>query len=94
MRKKAIFLLIIIALFNCNCDRSEESPSIKTELIDGIKHVFNTVEPVKGEISLDVAEVLRIDPFKIDREDPPLFQTAVKDDTGNLYLADRRNVRA
>lgn len=93
MRKKSIFLLIIVALFNFNCERSEKSPSVKTELIDGIQHVFNTGEPIKGEISLDVAEVLRIDPFEIDLEDPPLFQTVVKDDTGNLYLADRRNIK-
>lgn len=94
MRKKSIFLLIIIiAMFNVNCERSERSPSVKTELIDGIQHVYNAVKPVKGEISLDVAEVLRIDPFEIDKDNPPLFQMAVKDDTGNLYLADRRNVK-
>ncbi len=93
MRKKSILLLIIIALFNINCERSERNPSVKTELIDGIQHVYNTLEPFKGEISLEVDEVLRIDPFELDQEDPPLFQMAVKDDTRNLYLADSRNVK-
>ena len=93
MRKKSIFLLIVFTLFNCYCDRGEKSPSVEMEIIDGIQHVYNTVDPTKGKIPLDVAEVLRVDPFEIDREDPPLFQTAVKDETGNLYLADRRNVK-
>lgn len=91
MWKKSMFILIIIiAMFNINCERS---PSVKTEHIDGIQHVYNTEEPIKGEISLDVAELLRIDPFEIDKNDPPLFQMAVKDDAGNLYLADRRNIK-
>lgn len=93
MRENSILLLIIVALININCERNESRPSIKTELIDGIQHVYNTVEPVKGEISLDVVEVLRIDAFEIDQEDPPLFQMAVKDAAGNLYLADSRNIK-
>ena len=71
MRENSILLLIIVALINFNCERNESRPSIKTELIDGIQHVYNAVEPVKGEISLDVVEVLRIDAFEIDQEDPP-----------------------
>lgn len=94
MRRISIFLLMsAVALCNINCKRSEKSPSVKTELIDGIKHVYNTVEPSKGEISLDVAEVLKVDSLEINSEEPPLFQTAKKDKTGNLYLADSRNVR-
>jgi hypothetical protein len=92
MRNKSIFLLII-ALSITNCKRSEMSSSVKTELMDGIQHVYNTGEPIIGKISLEVREVLRIDPDEIDQENPPLFTIAVKDDTGNLYLADDRNVR-
>lgn len=51
------------------------------------------MEPVKEEISLDVDEMFRIDSFEIDPEDPPLIQMAVKDDTGNLYLGDSRDVK-
>jgi hypothetical protein len=91
MGKKSILLLVIcMVLVNINCKRS---PSVKTERIDGIQHVYNTGVPAKGEISLDVAEVLRIDPFEIDKDDPPLFETAAKDNRGNLYLADSRNIR-
>jgi hypothetical protein len=92
MRKKSVFL-IIVALLIIHCKRGEEIASIKTELIDGIQHVYNTGEPIRGKISLEVAEVLRIDPSEIDQANPPLFQTAEKDDLGNLYLADSRNVR-
>jgi len=68
MRKYSIlFFILIIALFPIGCERIEKSPSVKTEVIDGIKHVDNTEEPTQGEISLDVAEILRIDPFDIYR---------------------------
>ncbi len=93
MRKKSILGLIIFVLFVINCKRAERSSSVKTELIDGIQHVFNAGEPIRGKISLEVAEVLRIDPHKIGQEKPPLFGMAVKDEAGNLYLADDHNVR-
>ncbi len=89
------FLLLIIGfvLFNISCERDEGKVSVTTELIEGIPHIYNTEEPIKGKISLDTAPVLRIDPFDIDPKDPPLFQKAVKDEAGNLYLADGRNVK-
>ena len=90
---KFFLLFIVIAMFIIYCERSERSPSVKTEVIDGIQHVYNTEEPDKGEISQDVTEVLRIDPFELNPEDPPLLQMAAKDDRGNLYLADSRNVK-
>ncbi len=94
MRKKAILsLAVFIALFNVGCKRSERSPSIKTERIDGIQHVYNTEDPVQGRITLDVVIVLRIDPLEIDRNSLPLFNVAAKDDAGNLYLADSQEVR-
>ncbi len=91
MRKSSILFLIITLVFiNFTCKRG---PSARTERIDGIQHVYNTEEPDQRRISLDVVEVLRIDPFEIDRDDPPLFERAAKDDTGNLYLADSRNIK-
>ena len=94
MRKHLIlFSTLIMALFFISCKRIEKSPSVRSEVIDGIENVYNSEEPAKGEISLDIQEILRIDPFEIDLEEPPLFQTAKKDENGNLYLADSRNVR-
>jgi hypothetical protein len=93
MRKKSILGLIIFVLFVVNCKRAERSSSVKTELIDGIQHVFNAGEPIRGKISLEVTEVLRIDPHKIGQEKPPLFGLAAKDNSGNLYLGDQQNAR-
>jgi len=92
MRKKSVFLLII-ALFIINCKRSEREAAYRTELIDGIRRVSNTDQPLLGKTSFEVTEILRIDPAEIDQKSPPLFQTAVKDDLGNLYLTDNQNVR-
>jgi hypothetical protein len=93
MRKKSILIIIIIALFNFNCDKAEKNPSVKTEFIDGTQHIYNKKEPIKGIIALELIEVLRIDPVEIDSENPPFFHLAQKDKTGNLYLTDSRNVR-
>lgn len=92
MRKKHAFLLIL-ALLITGCKRGEDKSSTKAEFIDGIQHVYNTGEPIEGRNPLAAIEILRIDPSQVDPENPPLFETAVKDDSGNLYLADTRNVR-
>lgn len=92
MRKKSVFLMIV-ALALISCKRNEREASFRTELIAGVQHVYITGEPIKGKTSLEVTEILRIDPLEIDRENPPLFESAVKDDLGNLYLADHQNVR-
>jgi hypothetical protein len=91
MRKNSLlFLIISLVFFNITC---KKSPSAKTELIDGIQHVFNAEKPIRGKISLDVVEVLKVDPSKIDTQNPPSFQIAVKDSERNLYLGDGQNVR-
>lgn len=93
MKKKEIAVLMIIALALISCKRSEREAAYRTELIDGIRHVSNTDQPLLGKTSFEVTEILRIDPAEIDQKSPPLFQTAVKDDLGNLYLTDNQNVR-
>jgi len=91
--RPVLFLMVLIAMSGLACGRGDRNASFRTETIDGIQHVYNTAKPSQGETALDVAEVLRIDPFEVDKDDPPLFQIAVKDDAGNLYLGDTRNVR-
>jgi hypothetical protein len=85
--------IFVMALFLVNCERNETGPSVRTEVIDRIPHVYNTEVPLKGEISLKVKEVLRIDLSAIDKEEPPLIRLAAKDGAGNTYLADSRNVK-
>jgi hypothetical protein len=94
MKHQTIFLslLMLVALFLGSCKDGENDPRIKVERIDGIEHVTNTGEPLRGRMPLEVAEVFRIDPDELKTDSPPLFDMAAKDDAGNLYLADLRNV--
>jgi len=95
MKNKARFLVIaVVALFSLACGKKGETPPVKTEVIEGITHVYNTENPVRGRFPLEAVEVLRIDPAALDSENPPLFGVAVKDVAGNLYLADAGAVRA
>lgn len=93
MKKTFSFLMTLFALFMGSCKGRDRDSRARFELIDGIQHVYNTGEPLRGRMSLEVAEVLRIDPDEINSENPIFFDTAVKDDAGNLYLADIQNVR-
>jgi len=86
-------LLMVLMLFSYGCQDRGKAARVRFELIDGVQHVINSGEPVRGKIPLEVSEVLRIDPDRVSPEDPPLFQMAVKDQAGNIYLADVQNVR-
>ena len=92
MRRKPV-VLFMAALLIVSCRKNGGDSSFRVESIEGIRHVFNNGEPAKGKISLEVEEILRIDASEIDPANPPLFQAAVKDENGNLYLADTQNVR-
>jgi hypothetical protein len=93
MKKKRIAVLMIVALALISCKRDERETSFRTELVDGVRHVYNGGEPIKGKIPLEGTEILRIDPAELSLENPPLFGTAAKDNSGNLYLTDFLNVR-
>jgi hypothetical protein len=84
---------LLMTLFMGNCKEHGADSRVRSEFVEGIEHVYNTGEPLKGRTPLEVAEVLRIDPDEIDPDSPPLFEIAVKDPAGNLYLADIENVR-
>lgn len=94
MKHQTIFLSLLMlgALFLGSCKDGENDPRIKVERVDGIEHVTNTGKPLRGRMPLEVAEVFRIDPDELKTDSPPLFDMAAKDDAGNLYLADLRNV--
>lgn len=91
-QKNSLSLLMLAALFLGSCKHGGNDPRIRVERIDGIEHVTNTGEPLRGRMPLEVAEVFRIDPDELKADSPPLFDIAAKDDAGNLYLADLRNV--
>lgn len=96
MAKKSVWISLLIAvsaLFTEGCQDRGKAAQIRFELIDGVQHVFNSGEPLKGRIPLEVSEVLRIDPDQVSRDHPPLFQSVVKDDAGNIFLTDNLDVR-
>jgi len=86
-------LFMVLALFTEGCQDRRKAALVRFELIDGIQHVFNSGEPLRGKIPLEVSEVLRIDPDQVSLKNPPLFQSVVKDDAGNIFLSDLQNVR-
>lgn len=89
MRRTAVVLLMLPLIVTGGQKKEAENP--RTEIIDGIRHVFNTGVPAKGKISLEVSEVLRIFPQDADPAGPPMLDSAVKDEGGDIYLADKQN---
>jgi|GEM_PF-1606705 len=83
----------LMAAMMIACGGNETGSPTKIEMVDGIRHVFNSDVPEKGKIRLRPAEILRIDSSRVDPEDPPLFEKAAKDDQGDVYLADTHNVK-
>jgi hypothetical protein len=93
MKRTFTSVLMLLVLFMAGCKESDRNSRIRFERINGIQHVYNTGEPLRARMPLEVAEVLRIDPDELNLENPPIFQKAMKDNAGNLYLADIQNVR-
>ncbi len=89
MRRIAAALLMLPLIVTGVQKKDAENSG--TEIIDGIRHVFNTGVPAKGKISLEVSEVFRISPQDADPASPPMLDSAVKGQDGNTYLADKQN---
>lgn len=96
MAKKPLsisLLIAVVALFTEGCRDGGKAAPVRFEIIDGVQHVFNSGGPIRERIPFEVSEVLRIDPDQVSLDHPPLFQSVVKDDAGNIFLTDNRNVR-
>lgn len=96
MAKKSVWITLLItvsALFTGGCRDRGKAAQVRFEMIDGVQHVFNSGEPLRGRIPFEVSQVLRIDPDQVSLDHPPLFQSVVKDEAGNIFLADSLNVR-
>jgi len=92
-QNRTLIAVFIILLMMSACVKTEDTPQIRTKIIDGIKHVYNSAEPANGIITLDVEKVLEVDPLELNPETPPLFSMAIKDNSEFIWLADNRNVR-
>lgn len=90
MHKRRIPVFFCLALafgfLNVGC----KDQGITTEVIDGVKHIHNPAEPLKGTVDLEVEEALRIDPAELGIEDFVVFDRLWKDPLGNVYLMNWR----
>ena len=75
-------LAFIFSFLTVSC----KEQGIATEVIDGVKHIHNPAEPLKGAIDLEVEETLRIDPAEFEIGDFVVFDNFWKDPVGNVYL--------
>lgn len=80
-------LFCLALVFMCVLSGCKQS-GITTEIIDGVKHVHNPAEPVKGTVDLELEETLRIDLAEHKAEDLFVFLKFWKGPQGNIYLYD------
>lgn len=64
-----------------------ETPQVKTETIDGVKHILNPEKPLKGTVMLDVEKTLEINPYE--QKDVGIrYMLFARDDDGFVILFD------
>ncbi|UCE20895.1 MAG: 6-bladed beta-propeller [Candidatus Aminicenantes bacterium] len=83
-RPVLLFFTLFLILMPFGCKKS----GITTEIIDGVKHVHNPAEPLKGTVDLELEEMLRIDMKDQKAEDLFVFLRFWKGPQGNVYLYD------
>ena len=63
MKKKVVFLfsltLILFFWYSCSkkADETAISSKVKIETIDGVPHLYNPAEPIKGIVTLELEKV-------------------------------------
>lgn len=86
MNRKAFFLILIIisVFFSCGKNLEDSVPFI---MIEGIKHIQNPLEPLRGTVILEVEKKLEINPYEQEDVGLNLF-SSVKDKNGDIILFD------
>jgi hypothetical protein len=98
MKKAVIFLfsLILILFIWSSCtkkaDETAESSKIKIKTIEGVPHVYNPAEPLKGIVTLELEKVTEIDSLKIDANQPPSIGQYLRS-PDKIYLCDSSQAR-
>ncbi|UCH96389.1 MAG: 6-bladed beta-propeller [Candidatus Aminicenantes bacterium] len=91
--KKTLAVLIVLLLFlQFSCSRSEEPEGIKSEVINGIKHVYNSSAPLKGIMTLQLEKIIQIDSNDV-KPGRASFSSIQYDKDGNIYLGDSSNIK-
>ncbi len=92
MNRKAFFLILIIisVFFSCGKNLEDSVPFI---MIEGIKHIQNPLEPLRGTVILEVEKKLEINPYEQEDVGLRIF-FSVKDKNGDIILFDRNKSEA
>ena len=86
MNRKTFFLILIIISVFFSCGKNLED-SIPFIMIEGIKHIQNPLEPLRGTVILEVEKKLEINPYEQEDVGLNLF-FSVKDKNGDIILFD------
>lgn len=86
MKLRRIFVLAF-CVFCMGCSQRSED-KVQVVMIDGIKHIQNPAEPIKGTISLELEKQLEINPYEHEEVGMGGFKSA-KIMNGDVILYDR-----
>lgn len=91
-RKSTLFLVVLLCLIIFNAHSQAEDAGVK--VINGVTHVYNPVDPIKGEVTLNPEKFLSLDPAKMEGGDIEdlYFDNFERDEEGNVYLIDGTHI--
>lgn len=94
MRKLNLFLLAVSCLLIIRAGSHAEEPATAVKVINGVTHVYNPVQPLKGEVTLNLERSLTLDPAKMEDDDVEdlYFDDFERDENGNIYLIDGTHI--
>lgn len=94
MKAFFVFIMLMIAAVGAWGEDSIKKEA-KIEIRNGIKHIFNSKNPLKGDVEIKLEERLTIDIKKnsLATEKEIFFENHEGDDSGNIYLLDGKGVR-
>lgn len=85
-----IFTIISIVLLSF-CGGRKTVKGIERKTIKGVMHIFNPARPLKGTLSLQVEEIFRFNPSRINKKFK--VEDFTRDSQKNIYLLDRKSFR-
>ncbi len=88
-----VVILAVLALLTMNGCGSSGKEGMKTEIIEGVAHVYSPATPLYGDAVLDLEEKLRIDSQDVEAGSPPSFGLYQADSDGNIYLCHQSEPR-
>ncbi len=80
--KKFIYLVLVLSLFFFCGPKQKEVEKI---MVDGVAHIKNPEEPLRGEVLLDIEKILEIDPYQFEEVRLGWFDF-IRDTDGEVIL--------